>query len=54
MKTTILAFVLIFSFVSCHEPETSVPSSDSAVVKASVDTVAKVADSTSFDTLKTK
>ena len=57
MKTVILGFLVISSFVSCHTPETSkctINCKCDLTTKASIDTVAKVADSTSFDTLKVK
>ena len=53
MKTVILGLLVISSFVSCHSAETSVSTSDSTT-KASVDTVAKLADSAKVDTLKIK
>ena len=53
MKTTFLLLFVLSSFVSCHSSETSVSTSDSTT-KASIDTIAKVADSAKVDTLKIK
>ena len=55
MKKLILTTAVVALFTACHSTtESSIEVSDSTVVKASVDTVAKVVDSTSFDTLKKK
>ena len=53
MKKLILATAVVALFTACHSTtESDVQAADSAVLKASVDTVAKLADSAKVDSLK--